>query len=88
MNYIAPKDHTTKKIICIAEVDVEIADGQITINIPNGLAFINLSLDWVKQGHSIMGERGLVVDMQNDFYHSTDLYNEQQIIDRIFTIKL
>lgn len=84
MTYIMPRDASTNSPICVASVNITKGNnGFVDIDIIEFL-YINMKLSWLKQGWDMMGERGLKVDMKNDFYRESDIYNEQDIIKRLF----
>ena len=77
--YVAPIDMTSGKFMCIAEV--EYANKSIKVI---QMIWVNMSLDYIKRGWDILGERGLVVDMENDLYSQGDLYSPQGLIYDVF----
>ena len=78
--YIAPIDITSRKIMCMAEV---LYDGSRSIKVEE-LLWVNMDLDYIKRGWDMLGERGLIVDMENDFYRPDDIKTDREILELIF----
>lgn len=80
MEYVMPKDATSGEAMCIAEVTY-IGNNSVKVK---QIIWINMNLPFIKQRWEMLGERGLVVDLENDFYRAGDMYFQPGLIYDIF----
>lgn len=77
--WIMPKDVTSNKAMCIAYVNYD----QQSIKVLD-LIWVNRKLGWIKKGWEMLGSKGLIYDIENNFYRQGDIYSAQGLVYDIF----